>query len=106
MVRIMSEVHLRNRLTSARAVAMKVPVTSLTGFTVEHEAPVLRTSSTGVPIFDDEGNFVGVASSDKDMVYCPHCGGNFPVDDLHEVRFCGWCGVELKTEGGENMELE
>lgn len=31
----MSEVHLRNRLASARAVARDVPVKSMTGFAVE-----------------------------------------------------------------------
>ena len=59
MVIQMSEVHLRNRLASAKAVARKAPVKSMTGFVVDSSAPV-TVKVTGVPIFDG-GNLVGFA---------------------------------------------
>lgn len=94
---IMSEIQLRQRIASAKAVAREVPVTTLTGFTVESSAPV-TTKASGVLMFDDEGNFVGVAPSDEGVVYCPYCKGNFSVKHPREVRFCGWCGARLEGD--------
>ena len=77
----------------------RVPVKVLTGFTVESNAPV-TVKASGVLIFDDEGNFVEVASPSDAIVYCPYCKGNFPVDPsmIDEVHFCGWCGERLGDE--------
>ena len=79
--------------------ARKEPVTTLTGFTVESSVPT-TTKATGVLIFDDEHNFVGVASTSDAIVYCPYCKGNFPVDPsmIDEIHFCGWCGEKLGDE--------
>ena len=89
----------RIRFERVLSQSRKVPVTTLTGFTVESTTQH-STKSDGVLIFDDEGTLVGVASLSDEMVYCPHCGGNFPVEKgtLSEVRFCGWCGAKLGDE--------
>lgn len=94
---IMSEIDLKFRIASAKAVARNVPVKTLTGFVVESSAPVTIKAS-GILMFDDEGNFVGVAPSDEGVVYCPHCKGNFSVKHPREVRFCGWCGARLEGD--------
>lgn len=54
MVIQMSEVHLRQRIASAKAVARKAPVKSMTGFVVE-KSPLVKLGAKGEIPLDDDG---------------------------------------------------
>ena len=101
----MSEIHLKHRIATAKSVARDVPVTTLTGFAVESSASV-TIKSEGVPLYDDLGHFVGVASPTDMIVTCPHCGGNFPIKMHTTPRYCAWCGEELLTSDAKECLAE
>ena len=99
---IMSEIQLRQRIASAKAVARNVPVTTLTGFTVEQSEPI-SPKVTGF-----------VELNDCFIIKCDACGESFTVPKqgfalvdggfvtrnygLEDIKFCAKCGVKLGDE--------